>query len=80
MCIRDSLGPVGAAKLVVGRYWLGPAALMVILIYVVVALSGQNDPTPAVVFLVTLSVLFAMVGLLRAVGAARAGRAFREER
>jgi hypothetical protein len=41
--------------------------------------SGQSNPTPAVVFLLILGDLFIVVGLMRGVGAARAGKTYRDK-
>ena len=76
----DRYGPDGAAELSIAMYWLGPASLNVPLIFVVVAVAGNNDSTPAVVFLFGLDIFFVAVGSVRAQAAALAGRTFREEK
>jgi hypothetical protein len=57
-------------------YWLGPAALSVPLICIVVAVARNSNSTPAVVLLFALEVFFVAVGSVRCVGAVRAGQAY----
>lgn len=73
-------GPAGAGQITVGRYWLGPPALIAVLIFVVIGISRSGYPIALVILLVAIGMVLVGMAMWRAATASISGRKYRESK